>query len=141
MDQIVAQAVADRRFGMLVLGLFAALALALAVTGLYAVMSYTVNQRTHEIGVRMALGAQPQQVRLMVLSQGLRLAGVGLAAGGVGALFLGRAMAAVVATVEGPGPLLLGLVAAGLLGVAALACWVPARRATRIDPMIALRGE
>lgn len=141
MGELIDDAMADRRFAMLVLGLFAALALVLAVVGLYAVMAYTVTQRTHEIGVRMALGAQPQQVRRMVLRQGLRLAGLGLAAGTVGALLLARGMSAVVAAVDGPEPAILGGVAAALLGVAALACLIPARRATRVDPMIALRGE
>lgn len=141
MDELIDQTVAAQRFGMLVLGLFAALALVLAAIGLYAVMAYIVTQRTHEIGVRMALGAQPQQVRLMVLQKGLQLAAVGLLLGSLGALALGRAMAAVVAEVGGTEPGILGGVAAALLVVTALACWIPARRATRVDPMIALRSE
>jgi putative ABC transport system permease protein len=141
MTTVVDEANRDRRFVMALLVGFAALAMLLATLGLYAVLAYLVAQRTHEIGVRMALGAQPGEVRRMVLGQGMRLAGVGIALGLVGALALGHLMAGMLYQVQPRDPSTLALVSLLLILTAAFASYLPSRRATRIDPMIALRSE
>jgi putative ABC transport system permease protein len=141
MTTVVDEANRDRRFVMALLVGFAALAMLLATLGLYAVLAYLVAQRTHEIGVRMALGAQPGEVRRMVLGQGMRLAGVGIALGLVGALALGHLMAGMLYQIEPRDPSTLALVSLLLILTAAFASYLPSRRATRIDPMIALRSE
>jgi len=141
MSQLVSEALGDRRFAMTLLGLFAALALTLATVGLYAVMSYLVTQRTHEIGIRMALGARAADVRRLVVGHGLRLAAIGLLCGALAALALGRVMSALLSGVRPTDPLTFATVVALLASAAALASFVPARRATRVDPMIALRSE
>jgi len=141
MDQIVGERLAPDRLNVALYGGLAALALALAALGIYGVMAYTVAQRTPEIGLRVALGAQPAQVRLQILREGLTLAAVGLLLGLAGAYALGRAMQS---TLYGTGALSLPVLFAvglALLGAALVACYVPARRASAVDPMIVLRQE
>ena len=123
------------------LGLFSALALALAVIGLYGVMSYTVTQRTHELGVRLALGAQAADVLKLILKQGLKLALTGIVIGLLTALALTRWIETLLFNVRPTDPLTFTVIALLLLAVALLACWLPARRATKVDPLIALRHE
>lgn len=141
MDQRVALSLAQRRLTLWLMIGFAALAMILAAIGIYGVLSYAVAQRRHEIGVRMALGASQQRVRALVLREGLRLTGWGAMAGLVAALLAGRYAASFLYGVSWADPVTLLGAPALLLATAALACYVPARRATRIDPMIALRGE
>lgn len=141
MDGVVAEATAEPRFEMLLLGVFAAVALALAATGIYGVMSYTVSRRTHEIGIRMSLGGSRRQVLWMVLRQGIRLAVAGSAVGIGGALTLSRLMAAMLYGVRPADPATFAAAVSGLIVVALVATYVPARRATRIDPVVALRYE
>ena len=141
MDQRVALSLAQRRLTLWLMGAFAVLALALAAIGIYGVLSYAVAQRGHEIGVRMALGANRGRVMGMMLGHGLKLAGLGAAAGLVAALLLGRFAASFLYGVNVADPLTLIAVPLLLLAIAALACALPARRATRVDPVIALRGE
>ncbi|PYV27509.1 MAG: permease [Acidobacteria bacterium] len=141
MEQLVYKSVASPRFNALLLACFAALALTLAVVGIYGVMSYSVAQRTHEIGVRMALGAQQEDVLKLVVSQGLRLTLIGEVAGILGALGLTRFLSSLLYSVKPSDPLTFVVVSLGLAGVALLASYVPARRATKVDPMAALRYE
>jgi len=133
--------VAAPRYNMTLLGLFAALAMILAATGIYGVMSYSVAQRTHEIGVRMALGAQQFDVLKLVVRQGMLLTLVGVVVGLGGAYALTRVMTSFLFGVTEKDPLTFGVVAALLMAVAFIACFVPARRATKVDPLEALRYE
>ena len=141
MEQWLAESVARARFNTLLLGLFAALAFVLAAVGIFGVMSYTVTQRTHEIGLRMALGAQSRDVLLLIVGQGLTLTLVGVGLGLAGAYALTRLLASLLFGVTATDPVTYGVVAALLLAVALLACYIPARRATKVDPMEALRYE
>ena len=141
MDDLLHRSVAAPRFHTLLLGSFAGLALVLASIGIYGVVSYTVSRRTHEIGIRMALGARAVDVFRAVVGDGVRLAAIGSTLGVLMALALGRALSGLLFQVSPHDPLVLALVALLLIGLAALACSVPARRATRVDPMVALRTE
>jgi predicted permease len=138
---VVSESLSDRRFQMIVLSVFAITALALAAIGIYGVVAYGVAQRSREIGIRMALGADPKVIRLMVLRGGMRLAAVGVAIGLAGAFALTRVLASFVYRVSTMDPLTLAGAAAVLLGSAAFACWAPALRATRVDPAVSLRAE
>jgi putative ABC transport system permease protein len=137
----VASSVAPRRLAMLVLTGFAALALVLALLGTYGVISYAVQQRTQEIGIRLALGARPGDVVRMVVGGGLALAVVGLAIGAAGALGAGRVLASLLYGVGSRDPLTMAGALGVLLAITALASWIPARRAARLDPVRALRAE
>jgi putative ABC transport system permease protein len=141
MNDWVATSVATPRYRTTLLALFAALAMILAATGIYGVMSYSVAQRTHEIGVRMALGARQLDVLSMVVRQGMVLTLVGVALGLAGAFALTRVMSSLLFGVTEKDPVTFGVVAALLIAVAFLACFVPARRATKVDPLVALRYE
>ena len=141
MDQLVAQSVAQRRFGMFLVGIFAALALVLAVVGIYGVVSYSVAQRTQEIGVRMALGASAADVLKLVLKNGMSLALIGVGAGLAGAFGVTRLMVAMLFDVKPTDVATFAIVSVGLILVALLACYVPARRAMKVDPLVALRYE
>ncbi len=141
MDQLVDESLAGERFSVALFAAFAAVALTLAAIGIYGVMSFAVAQRTHEIGLRMALGAGPRQVLRLVLREGLLLALAGLVLGLIGTYFVGRVMASVLYGVTGIDPLAVSAVAILLLVAAVLACYVPANRATRVDPLVALRHD
>jgi predicted permease len=141
LDDVLAGSVAARRLSMILLSVFAALALILACVGIYGVISYLVAQRTHEIGVRMALGAQRLEVMRLILGQGARMATIGVAIGSVAALGLTRLMANQLFGVTAHDPLTFTGVAGVIMLVAIAACYVPARRAMRVDPVVALRSE
>jgi putative ABC transport system permease protein len=141
MEDNMAASVSEPRFRTWLLGLFALLALMLATIGIYGVMSYSVNQRTQEIGIRMAMGAQPTQVFRLLTGQGLRLALTGVAIGLAGSIALTRVLQGFLYQISALDPLTFGCVAAVLVAVAVLASYLPARRATRVDPLVALRYE
>ncbi len=141
MEHWLSESLARRRFAMLMLGLFAVIALLLASVGIYGVMSYTVAQRTSEIGIRVALGAQKRDVLRMIVRQGMSLAGIGIVLGLVAAIAATRLMVSLLFGVDATDPLTFIAIALLLAFVALAACWIPAWRATKVDPMIALRCE
>ena len=141
LDQIVADSLAARRFSMILLGVFAALALLLSSIGIYGVISYVVGQRTHEIGIRMALGAQRSHVLRLMLGEGMKMALLGVAIGIAAALGLTQLMTKMLFGVSAADPITFCAVAFILTSVALTACYIPARRAMRVDPMVALRYE
>ena len=141
MTQVIGGTVSRPRFSSLLLGLFAGVALILTVVGLYGVISYSVAQGTHEIGIRMALGAEKSEILKMVVGQGLRLVLIGVAIGIAGALALTRFLTSLLYGVKPTDPLTFIAVSLILIAVALAACYIPARRASKVDPMVALRYE
>jgi putative ABC transport system permease protein len=141
LDQLVAKSLGQRRFTLTLMVLFGVIALVLSAIGIYGVMAFAVTQRTQEIGIRMALGARATDVLKMVVGSGMFLAVIGVAVGLIGAFALTRLMASLLFGVSPTDLMTFGLVTAGLLIVALLACYIPARRATKVDPLVALRYE
>jgi putative ABC transport system permease protein len=141
MTQVISSSVAGPKFNTFLVALFAALALILAAIGIYGVLAYTVTQQSHEIGIRMALGAQQRDVMRLILKRGARLALLGVAIGAAGAVLLTHLMASLLYGISPTDPVTLCSVTIVLVGVALLACYIPARRAMRVDPMQALRHE
>lgn len=141
MDQLIEGTTGPRRFSMVLLAIFSSLAAVLAAIGLYGVMSFTVTQRSKELGVRLALGAVPHDVLRLVLTQGMRLVVVGVGIGLAAALILSRVLQTMLFNVSTTDPLTFVLISILLLGVTLLATWLPARRATRVDPVVVLRDE
>ena len=141
MENIVSEFVAPQRLTMLIAGLFAALALLLAMIGLYGVISYSVAQRNHEFGIRLALGTTKGNILHLIVAQGLGLAMTGIIVGMLGALALKPVLASLLFGITPTDPLTFGTVALLLVGVTLLACYIPARRAAMVDPMVASRYE
>jgi putative ABC transport system permease protein len=141
MEEIVSRAVARQRFSMMLFGIFATLALVLASVGIYGVMSYSMAQRTREIGIRMALGAQRKDVLKMAVGQGLKLVLIGVGIGLAAAFVLTRVMASLLFGVSATDPVTFITISIILTGVAVLASYIPAVRAARVDPMVALRYQ
>ncbi len=141
MDEVVASSVEQPRLSLDLLGLFAAVAVVLAAIGIYGVMAFAVSQRSHELGIRMALGAQPRDILRMVIGQGARLALAGVVLGLAGALYLARYMAPLLYGTGTRDPITFAVVPLLLMGVALAASWIPAVRATRVDPIVTLRHE
>ena len=141
MNRIIARSVARHDFNMILLSIFGSVALLLAAMGIYGVMSHTVQQRTHEIGIRIALGAGAGEVLRLVVGRGLALAGIGVTMGLVASFGLTRLMSSLLYGVKANDLITFTTVAALLSAVAALACYIPARRATRVDSITALRHE
>jgi putative ABC transport system permease protein len=141
MEDILAESVARQRFSMLLFGIFAALALVLAAVGIYGEMSYSVAQRTREIGLRMALGAQRSDVLKIVVGQGLKLVLIGVVFGLVAAFILTRLRSSLLFGVSATDPITFISISLALISVAVLSSFIPAHRATKVDPMVALRAE
>jgi putative ABC transport system permease protein len=141
MDQVISQSTTPRRFNVFLLAGFAFLALILSAIGIYGVIAYSVVRRVHEIGIRMALGAQRADVMHLVVGQGLLLLGIGVVVGILGALALTRSLASFLYGIRPTDPATFACVVMILAGVAFVACYIPARRATKVDPMTALRYE
>jgi putative ABC transport system permease protein len=141
MDQLLGNSIAQRRLTLVLLASFAALALLLAAVGIYGVISYAVRQRTHEFGIRLALGARARDVLALILKQGLKLTLIGIGLGLLAAYALTRLLESLLFGVRPTDALTFGVIVVVLLGVALLACWIPARRATKVDPLVALRHE
>jgi putative ABC transport system permease protein len=144
MKQVASDSMSSQRLPMLILGVFAGLALLLASVGIYGTISYSVTQRVQEIGVRLALGASRWDVLRIILLRGIRLAGVGVLLGTVASVLLGRMLPAfshLLYGIPANDPATLAAVSALLLAVAAIACYIPSRRGLRVDPVVALRYE
>jgi putative ABC transport system permease protein len=141
MDERIGRSLSSRRFSTVLLGVFASLALTLAAIGIYGIVAYSVTERTREIGVRLALGAQRRDVIGMVVGQGMTMTVAGTAIGVVAALLLTRLMSSLLFGISAADPLTFLLIPVLLIAVAVVACYVPARRATRVDPLQALRSE
>ncbi len=141
MHQFLAASVAARKFNMELIGVFAVTALLLAAAGLYAVIAYLVSQRTREIGIRLALGATPRHILRLMMGQGMRLTLIGVAIGLVGAIAITRLMRSLLFAVAPTDLMTFGISSIVLIVVALLACFIPARRATKVDPLVALRYE
>ena len=141
MEQIVSDSLTQRRLTMLLLSAAAVIAVMLAASGIYGLLAYSVTQRSRELGIRMALGAQRSQVLALVIAQGMKLVLAGVAAGLLVALALARVIQSLLFGVRPTDPLTFAGVSLLLVVVALLACWMPARRAARLDPMAALRNE
>jgi putative ABC transport system permease protein len=141
MDHIVSQSITQPRFNLFLLGLFSAVAMLLSAAGIYGVTAYTVTQRTHELGIRLALGAQVGDVLKMILGQGMAVIGVGLVLGLVSAFGLMRLLRSLLFGVGENDPVTFVAITGLLLLVAVVACYIPARRATKVDPLEALRYE
>jgi putative ABC transport system permease protein len=141
MNEIRDESVASERLNLMLLSIFAGIALVLAIVGIYGVMSYSVTQRTHEIGIRMAIGAQPGDVFRMVMGQGMILALIGVGCGLVGAFALTRLMRTMLFDVAPTDPTTYSVITVLLTSVAVVACYVPGRRATKVNPVVSLRYE
>jgi putative ABC transport system permease protein len=141
MEQVVGESIARQNFNMLLLTIFAACALLLAAIGIYGLMSYLVEQGAHEIGVRIALGAGRREIFRLVVGRGMRLAAIGVAAGGLAAVAATRLLSRMLFGVRATDPLSYVLVICGLGAIAFVACYLPARRAMRLDPIVAMRAE
>ena len=141
MSTLIADSLADRRFILTLLAITGCLALLFSAAGVYGVVSYVTSRRTSEIGVRMALGAAPRQVHALVFGQGMGMTAFGIAIGLPAALALTRVLRHVLAGAQAADPALIGIAVGLVACAAAMACWIPARRATRIDPVAALRQE
>jgi putative ABC transport system permease protein len=141
MTSLLDEPLAQQRLNAMLLAVFALVVVVLAAVGLYGVLAWTVRQRTRELGIRIALGAQPRQLQLLVLRRGLLIAAAGAIAGLVGALGASRVLQALLYEISPTDPLTMMVASALLITVAAAACLIPARRATRVDPLVALRAE
>jgi ABC-type antimicrobial peptide transport system permease subunit len=141
MEEMISGSLAHRRFSMILLAVFAAVALLLASIGIYGVISFVVGQRTHEIGVRMALGAKPRDVLAMILERGAKLTMIGIGIGIIASLMLTQLMKSLLFGVSAADPITFVAVSLLLIFVGLAACYIPARRAMRVDPMVALRYE
>jgi putative ABC transport system permease protein len=141
MDQIVSEYVSQNRFYTLLLTIFSGIALLLASIGIYGVMSYSVTQRTHEIGIRMALGAKPMDILKSITGQGMLLAGIGIVVGAIGAFLLKSLVSTMLFNVSPSDPITFVAIGAIIVAVCFFATFIPARRAMRVDPMVAMRSE
>jgi putative ABC transport system permease protein len=141
LEEVISNSVSPQRFNLVLLGVLAAVALFLAAAGIYGVMTYSVSQRTHEIGIRMALGARRADVLKLVVREGMWLVSTGLVAGLLGALALTRVLSSLLFGISATDPVVFVGIALCLTAVSRVACYLPARRALKVDPMVALRHE
>ena len=141
LDEIRDETIAPQRLNATLIGLFSILALAIATVGVAGVLSFSVSQRTNELGIRLALGAERSKIQFMILAEGALMAAIGLALGGIAAIPVSQLISGLLFEVKPVDPFAVGFAAILLVAVALAASWIPARRATAVDPMIALRGE